>query len=42
MGNPDEYIRAAALLSIMGFKYGSEVPILVMIQVMELELRNRG
>ena len=36
VGNPVEYIRAAALLSIMDIEYGSGVPVLVSIQVMEL------
>ena len=40
-GNPVEYIRAVALLSMMGIKYGSGVPILVMIHVLERGLRSQ-
>ena len=36
VGNPVEYIRAAAFLYMMDIEYGSGVPVLVRIQVMEL------
>ena len=40
-GNPVEYIRAVALLSMMGIEYGSGVLILVMSHVLERRLRSR-
>ena len=42
VGNPIECIRAAALLSMMDIEYGSGVPVLVRIQVMELGWSSRG
>ena len=42
LGNPVEYIRAATLLSMRDVEYGSGVPVLVRIQVMELGWSSRG
>ena len=42
VGNPVEYIREAPILSLLELENGSGVPILVMIQVLELRLRSRG
>ena len=42
VGNPDEYIRAAAVLSMMDVEYGSGVPVLVMIHTLVGNTRMRS
>ena len=42
MGDPEEYIGAVTLMSMLGIEYGSGVPVLVMIHVLECGLRSRN
>ena len=41
-GNPVEYIRAVALLSMIGIEHGGGDLVLVKIHVLERGLRSRG